>query len=243
MTQRKLTKLIKLTGKIKLKTATRVGGNDGSLRIGGVDLMCIRDPVTDLPYIPGSSLKGAMRAAIEKKEGRWGRPKENHRGQFEDNPKEPCMCGTCAICRVYGAHKNTQSRTGPSRIVVRDAHLIQEDQKIGKMEIKTTNTIDRKTGAAVHPRMEERVPAGSMFKLEMVLSVYNDDATFEYDEKRGEEALLEVIGTSLGLVQEGAGLGSSVSRGSGQIELIDPEMEEIEKPKVVFKPISSHESK
>ena len=38
-----------------------IGGADDTLQIGGIDKSVIRNPLTDEPYIPGSSLKGKLR--------------------------------------------------------------------------------------------------------------------------------------------------------------------------------------
>lgn len=43
---------------VKTITGLTVGGNDAGLEIGGVDKVIIRNPLTNQPYIPGSSLRG-----------------------------------------------------------------------------------------------------------------------------------------------------------------------------------------
>ena len=40
------------------KSGLRIGGSQEEMEIGGIDNPIIRDPVSKLPYIPGSSLKG-----------------------------------------------------------------------------------------------------------------------------------------------------------------------------------------
>ena len=56
------------SGKIKLLTGLHIGAGGEALKIGGVDSPVITTPVRnkkgavrDLPYIPGSSLKGKLR--------------------------------------------------------------------------------------------------------------------------------------------------------------------------------------
>jgi CRISPR-associated protein Csm3 len=90
----------------------------------------------------------------------------------------------------------------------------------GKIEIKTENVINRKTGAAEHPRKLERVAAGSKFKLQLSTQVYDLDTSFEYGGKKGKDAVLAVVRQGLDLVQQ-TGLGASVSRGSGQVRFLD----------------------
>ena len=47
-------------------TGLHIGGSDAGIEIGGVDKTVIRDPLTNRPYIPGSSVKGKMRSLLEK---------------------------------------------------------------------------------------------------------------------------------------------------------------------------------
>lgn len=50
---------------IRLLTALHVGAKEGGFEIGGLDNPVIKDPISGLPYIPGSSLKGKMRGLLE----------------------------------------------------------------------------------------------------------------------------------------------------------------------------------
>ncbi len=127
-----------IRGTIELKSGTRIGGSEDVLQIGATDLTCIKDPVSGRPYIPGSSLKGRMRAELEKALGRAGGPYGN----------EPCGCGRndCAVCRIFGPHRNSRHQLGPTRIIVRNAPLIEG----GTIELKTETTNRRSTGGAEH---------------------------------------------------------------------------------------------
>jgi CRISPR-associated protein Csm3 len=55
-----------ITGGIRLVTGLHIGGAAAGLDIGGVDNPIIRHPVTREPYIPGSSLRGKIRALLER---------------------------------------------------------------------------------------------------------------------------------------------------------------------------------
>jgi CRISPR-associated protein Csm3 len=55
---------------IKAVTGLRIGAATSGLDIGGVDQPVLRDPVTDKPYIPGSSLKGKLRSLLTKAYGK-----------------------------------------------------------------------------------------------------------------------------------------------------------------------------
>ncbi len=207
-------------GTIELVSGTRIGGSDDVLQIGGTDLTCIKDPVTGKPYIPGSSLKGKMRSCLEKDQDRVGRKRD-----------EPCGCARpdCPICRLFGPHKNTTHELGPTRLIVRDAHLVEGFQNF---EQKMESTIRRDTGAAQHPRTVERVPPGATFQLEIAVQVFDIDdsftcSLFDGEISRGAEALLDLVDYALQLVQQ-TGIGSGVGKGYGQVKiLLDDKPQEI----------------
>ena len=197
----------------RCESGLHIGGSQDELVIGGADSPVIKSPDTGRPYVPGSSLKGKMRAELEKQLGRFG---------GRDNDK-PCGCAQrdCPVCRVFGAHMNTRSKLGPSRIIVRDGRL-RGDWHI---ENKTENVIDRRTGAAQHPRSNERVVEGTEFDMQIVLQVFELDDSFEYvnagkQSRRGADALQAVIADGLRFVQM-TGLGGGTSRGSGAITFRD----------------------
>lgn len=54
-----------IKGEIVCKTGLHIGGSNDNIDIGGTDTVVIRDSVTDLPFIPGSSLKGKLRSLLE----------------------------------------------------------------------------------------------------------------------------------------------------------------------------------
>jgi CRISPR-associated protein Csm3 len=191
-----------ITGVIRCVSGLRIGGSDDLLQIGGADLTCIKHPVTLKPYLPGSSLKGKMRSELEQMLGNL-------------NGSEPCGCATagCLVCRVFGPHKKTRHELGPSRVIVRDAQLLEG----GETELKSENVIDRKTGTALHPRKIERVVAGSTFTLRIGIQEWDLDRDIARAGKKGGEALVGFVLEGLKLVQR-TGLGSGVSKGSGEIQ-------------------------
>jgi CRISPR-associated protein Csm3 len=154
-----------------------------------------------------------VRAELEKHLGRFG-------GRDSDRP---CGCGEtdCPVCRVFGAHMNPRSALGPSRIIVRDGRL----RGNWHIENKTENVIDRRTGAAQHPRSNERVIEGTEFNMQIVLQVFDIDESFEYGNagkqpRTGSDALQAVVSDSLRFVQM-TGLGGGTSRGSGAMTFRD----------------------
>ncbi|MFZ4437618.1 MAG: type III-A CRISPR-associated RAMP protein Csm3 [Syntrophales bacterium] len=197
-----------ISGQIECVTGLHIGGSADQIEIGGVDLPIIKHPVSEEPYIPGSSLKGKMRSQLEKKLGKF------------DVKGEPCGCGnkSCLICTIFGAHKNTRHDLGSTRIIVRDACLSNESRNAYKemmeqkgttyIEKKIENIVNRKTGTAEHPRSQERVPSGAKFDFEIVLQIYDGD---------DEQSLIDFVKSGLRDVQM-TYLGGYGSRGSGQVK-------------------------
>lgn len=196
-----------IKGTITCETGLRIGGSQESIEIGGMENPIIRHPITDEPYIPGSSLKGKVRSLLELKHGRVS------------PTGEPCGCGQCAICRVFGPHKNPRHGLGPTRILVRDAALTdeskawlekaREDRGLFYAEVKTENIVNRLTGTAEHPRTIERVPADTKFKFEIAVRLFEDD---------DEDQIMSLIKEGLDMLQQDY-LGSSGSRGYGKVKL------------------------
>ncbi len=203
----KLKKYYVITGGIHCVTGLRIGGSAENIEIGGLENTIIRHPLTDEPYIPGSSLKGKLRSLLEYHDGRV-----TERG-------EPCGCGACRICRVFGAHKNTKHNLGPTRAIFRDACLSDDSRKrleqareergLMYAEVKTENVIDRRSGVAEYPRTQERVPAGVDFDFEISLRIFDGD---------DETVIVQLIKDGLNLLQKDY-LGSSGTRGYGKVAI------------------------
>jgi len=203
-----LKKKILITGEIILKTGLHVGGTNSSLNIGGPDKFVVRNPLTNKPYIPGSSLKGKMRSLIELIDG------DIHTDNRGNGPtKNP----TTRAGNLFGTVGDQQQ---PSRLIVRDADLLNDfddfkNTDLPYTETKTEVSIDRITAAA-NPRTFERVPAGARFKMEMILNVFSSD---------NEKRLLDTVKQALKLLQDDY-LGGHGSRGYGQIEIVNQHIEE-----------------
>ncbi|HOJ89285.1 MAG TPA: type III-A CRISPR-associated RAMP protein Csm3 [Pseudothermotoga sp.] len=204
-----------ITGKIVLKTGTRVGGTDIGISIGGIDNPIIRNPFTGEPYIPGSSLKGKMRSLLERLKkmplSTFGSGKNAVR-------RHECTNTNCEICRLFGSSPKTEKDEKvniPARIIVRDSHLTEESKEaLESMETdvpygewKMENSLDRITCHA-GPRTNERVPAGAEFSFEIVYTV---------EKENDVETDLKNIITALELIEDDY-IGSSGSRGYGKVE-------------------------
>ncbi|MBC7332127.1 MAG: type III-A CRISPR-associated RAMP protein Csm3 [Synergistetes bacterium] len=225
-----------IEGKIEAKTGLHIGGSKEVLEVGGVDLPVVKDPF-GVPYIPGSSLKGKMRALLELKDGKgdyklgdytfenlskfWGKyseqVKNNKNIEFEG---KPCACGKCDICKLFGVPANKNKfPLNPTRLLVKDAFLDEEHFKekfesaelleLEYSEVKYENAIDRLTSVA-NPRQVERVPAGARFNFSMSVKLLSEK----------DADLLKTLITGMRLLEDDY-LGGHGSRGHGVISFMD----------------------
>jgi len=239
MEEIKLLGKVVIKGIIEAKTGLRIGGSTVGLDIGGVDNPAIKN-AEGKPYIPGSSLKGKMRSLLEKAEGlasddkRVWLVKPDKKGE-KGISIHLCNDENCPVCNIFGRtngefnkidyskpdkvsnEKIKITNTTPTRLIVRDAELIEdsitEEMKknldLEYTEVKFENSIDRITSAA-NPRQNERVPAGAQFEFEMIYNVFNE---------QDKENLREVF-KAMKLLEDDY-LGSSGSRGYGKVEFKD----------------------
>ncbi len=64
--QKPLLGKLRLTSTLVVQTGLHIGGGGETLDIGGLDKSVIRDPITQQPYLPGSSIKGKLRSTLER---------------------------------------------------------------------------------------------------------------------------------------------------------------------------------
>ncbi len=214
----------KIEGTITCLTGLRIGGSSEVIEIGGLDNPIIKHPLTKEPYVPGSSLKGKMRALLEMHYGMIdgrakikdseGRERVNKAfGDVHSWGGVGCKREQCPICRVFGVAKGEGSPFGPGRLIVRDAKLVSNggaDKAV--TERKWENVINRIKGSAEHPRQMERVPAGAEFEFEMDYRVFDVDD----DEGKTDLDLFAHVLRGLRLIELDT-LGGSGSRGYGKV--------------------------
>lgn len=204
-----MSKLIKISiikGTILLETGLHIGAGKDEIEIGGVDSPVIKDPRTNLPIIPGSSIKGKIRSLLELKTGR----------------SQICKCGNCDICMVFGAMNTTR---GLTRALFNDSFLSEwsrnliTDNSIMPTEAKKENTIDRTTGTTIRGglRTTERVIAGLKFDFEISIRIFEEDGTRSIDLLKEGLAMLEKDT-----------LGGSGSRGYGKIKFEELKLDGID---------------
>ncbi|HEX7843721.1 MAG TPA: CRISPR-associated RAMP protein Csx7 [Kofleriaceae bacterium] len=173
---------LRLTGVLITRTALRIGGGGGDL--DGVDLPVIKD-AAGFPFIPGASLKGALRSTVEalvrgadgRAAGLWAcDPLAG-----EDSPLADRSCGHhergkradvkpdvhCAVCRLFGSH------VVASHVRFCDAlmRLSDHDRAFGRVpvEVRDGVSIDRDLRRARGSRKFdfEVVSPGTEFTLEI----------------------------------------------------------------------------
>ena len=223
-TELKLIGKLILEGEMLCETGLHVGAGKGSLEIGGADNPVVKDSL-GRPYIPGSSLRGRIRALLEQATGmavpselvylskRKGQEVRIHQSDRPDD--EICLLfgrNPGRVERVEGEALESKAAS-PARLTVYDAPLdpgsvtaqMRENLDDEITEVKSENAIDRITSQA-NPRTLERVPAGARFRVRMVLDVLCDE----------DKALAPRLLEGLRLLEDDA-LGGGGSRGSGRV--------------------------
>lgn len=202
-----LLKVNKITGQIELETGLHIGAGKENIEIGGIDMPIVKDSYSLEPYIPGSSLKGKMRSMLEWK-----------LGEFENDGKVLQKPGKDSkVARIFG-HINKELGIGPTRMIVRDARLNQEQAKelakngIFRTEIKYENNINRITSEAT-PRQLERAISGLKFDVEIIYRIFD----FEDDGGKADNENYQFLLQALKLVELDS-LGGGGSRGNGKVK-------------------------
>jgi CRISPR-associated protein Csm3 len=223
-TELKLIGKLILVGELHCETGLHIGAGKGALEIGGADNPVVKDSL-GRPYIPGSSMRGKLRALLEQSSG-LAVPSElvylsRRRGQEvrihqSDRPDDE-------ICLLFGRSPGRMDRVSgdtlestnatPARLTVYDSPLdldsitpqMRENLDDELTEVKSENAIDRITSQA-NPRTLERVPAGARFTVRFVLDILCPE----------DRALPGRLLEGLRLLEDD-NLGGGGSRGSGRV--------------------------
>lgn len=207
-----LTRKLFVRGFILANTGLSIGGNDTGLGTGGASRVVVRHPVTMKPYVPGSTLKGRLRSLMERLAGEFG----STPGMPHTAIRKPTTEFGARVARLFGV-PNDDHTPIPTRLTVRDAHLLNGEflEANGQLdlpytEIKNEVAIDRIT-ARVSNHYYERVPAGAVFALDVVLTAYTLD--------KQDDDLAQIAGDlflAMRLLQDDS-LGAAGSRGYGRV--------------------------
>jgi len=229
-----------ITGILRMKTALSVGSR-ASLLPAGSDLPVIKTP-EGVPFIPGSSLKGVVRAYVERLLRTLDELKQTHRGErlWACDPldeKERCISRdlkkklleeaqeddarfteliwqhSCTACRLFG------SPWLASRVAFQDALLANRESLLRLTEVRDGVGIDRDLGSA-KTRIKydfETMPPGAEFGIKIVLE----------NAKEWEVGLLLL---ALEAIRKGElPVGGKTTRGPGWGELVDLKVQKIGK--------------
>jgi len=216
---------VHLKGVLTTTTALRMGaGRSNDLE--SEDLVVVKDSL-QRPVIPGSSLKGVVRAYAERLlrtlESLAETSSESETVRFACDPLiDPCLANeavqqiknekdvdrtlyarSCWACRLFGAPWLA------SHVAFKDA-TVDKERAFDRYEHRDGVSIDRDTGtaAAKHLYSFEAVPAEIPFDIEIVV----EDAT---------DAELGLLLLALeGLGREHLALGGARSRGLGKVNLV-----------------------
>ena len=218
---RPLKYVLKLKLLVKAKTGMHIGGSKEDVEIGGIDNIVAKLKVFkpdwtekefyDVPYIPGSSFKGKLRSLLE-----WGKKDANGNIIALSYNGNPCQCGTCKVCKLFGPHQ-PKKIAEPVRLRVEDFYPTEGTMNLwervldaGYTEIKTENMINRIKGVAEHPRHTERVIAGSEFEGCLTIRLFENDGN--------GKVFIELLKDAFDMLKDDY-LGGSGSRGYGRVDI------------------------
>jgi len=222
-----LLKIAEISGRIILKSGLHIGAGDLEMHIGGTDNPVVKNPYTNEPYIPGSSLKGKVRSLLEMRSGLMGETKGSPVGKsvLQKNLSEQARSEACKILKIFGssgADTDENDEIGPTRASFADSYLTAESRLLASennlplTEVKSENSINRISGTAQNPRFTERVSAGLSFNFSITLKELDIDSN---------DDLVDFLLQGLKLLEYDA-LGGSGSRGYGRVEFefADPDL-------------------
>jgi CRISPR-associated protein Csm3 len=199
-----------IEGQILCLNGLKIGGTKEAVGIGETDNPVIRHPITRLPYIPGSSLKGKIRSIMEMSDANTTTQKSG----------KPCECGKCDVCMLFGCGK-AENSTQPTRLIFRDAMLdktseqeLQEALPGSFVEVKTEIQMDRLAGKAQRGalRQQERIPAGAKFNFSISMRIFAEDSP------EIRKRFLKKLAAAFEML-ENEYIGGSGTRGYGQVKV------------------------
>jgi CRISPR-associated protein Csm3 len=229
-----LDKYEEITGVIHCLSGVRIGGNSNVIEIGTIDNPIIRNPLTNHPYLPGSSLKGKMRSCLELSLRAGAQPKislglpQLKPTTDREGKKEiaPCACGKCVVCKLFGSGNN-KTNYEPTRLLFRDCLLTDKSTEtleaaartsgVFFAEIKPGIRMNRATNSVAQRAFFnfERVPEGIEFNFELVVRLYGD-----LDSEEARKDYRKIVARGLQLLEK-EGIGGKISAGYGKIQFRD----------------------
>ncbi|MEM3569832.1 MAG: CRISPR-associated RAMP protein Csx7 [Thermoproteota archaeon] len=210
--------MLKFTLEIKAESPLRIGAGRNVAKLSPIDLpvVLMRIGDRDLPYIPGSSIKGVFRSTSEFVAKSFGLDtclmgegcKSKYDKALQDQMKKGDVEGIkkilssyCLVCKLYG------SASFRSNITFEDAY--PSSKNVPTRSVKTGIAIDRKSGA---------VKSGAFHQVEFIDpgAVFIQNTTFLNVPNYGIGLFSEVLDLiNLGFIK----LGGFKSRGFGRVSI------------------------
>lgn len=178
---------LRITGELVAKTGVRVGMSAETAMPTATDLPVIKD-ANGRPFIPGSSLRGAVRAYVERivrtfepqagngkgasnptKTDEWSIP-PNKKQELarQDDYEESIYQLSCRVERVFG------SPWLASRVRFTDLPLIEPHAAV-EPELRDSVAIDRDKESVANKYDFEAMPAGVRFQFELIAENLNEE--------------------------------------------------------------------
>lgn len=193
-------KNIVYNGKIRVLTGLHIGGGNETVKIGGTDnsvaktVIWVKDKKLEVPYIPGSSLKGKIRKLLS-----------SYVVSTDDNENKK------RINEIFGT---SEGNLQTSRVIFRDCFpsentisLFMEKYDLDLTEIKSENRI--KPNMIADPRFIERVRPFTEFDFECILTIYEGD---------DENSMKRTLEEGFKLLEQNY-LGGNGTRGYGKVKI------------------------
>lgn len=147
---------------MEVLTGLHIGGFSTFSAIGAVDSVVVRDALTGMPMVPGSSLKGKLRTLLAK-------------ADVCDYILKECNGDPPEIKRLFGKSAEVRKdERSAARLQFADCFLKNAEElkrRSGVTEIKYENTINRYTAVA-NPRQIERVVRGAIFLVKIIYDIH-----------------------------------------------------------------------
>jgi CRISPR-associated protein Csm3 len=204
-------KPIVIKGTLMCLTGTKIGGRKDAVGIGETDNPIIRHPISGLPYIPGSSLKGKIRSLLEMKYSK---------DTQDDGKPSRELPSKSSITAMFG-NGNPSGETQPTRLIFRDAEISKDSEKELRealpgafAEVKAEIAMNRLEGKTSRGslREQERIPAGINFNFELSIRLFDED-----DSRRADYFSKLAEGIDM---LEADYLGGNGTRGYGKVKFM-----------------------
>lgn len=198
---------MEITATLEVLTGMHIGGTNEFAAIGAIDSPVVRDALSRLPMIPGSTLKGKIRTLLSRQYSDKYMPVH-----IENDPD--------IVRRLFGDSKENKYRC--ARLQFSDSILENKDEieAMGAMrptETKFENTINRITSTA-NPRQIERVIPGCKFRISIIYNIYSQE---QDDGQIAED--FDAIRNGFRLLQYDY-LGGHGTRGYGKVKIKDTDI-------------------